>query len=447
MPKRAREAEDGGRAEPPQKRPSSGDDADTDESAPRCWICFESEHRSTRSRRMELASMGCACRGSAGMVHLGCLVSMATHSPECWTNCPTCKQAYKSTMIVPLAQARQRLADRLPRDADGVHEYEHERLCAMHGMAIALEEMGRFHEARPLYETVLQIEIALHGPDDLSTLLTKNNLADLLDRVGERAEARQMYEAVIAAETAKLGPDHEHTLGSKGNLASLLEVSGERKEARKLFEEVIEGNTRLLGAQHADTLRVKGNLANVIKQLGEKAEAQQLYRDVVRDQSRLLGPWHADTLNTKANLAFMLGENGDAEGAKTLFASVIEGNTRQLGAAHVDTLVDRGNLAELQVLIGELRPAAQTLPTIISELSKQLAEGNRFTLIYRSAQALLWQKQGRVAAAEAAFAEILPLQEAIGGPDDSYAGKTRRRLEYLQRGCVVPYPEDGRAPS
>ena len=411
-------------------------DADGEQS---CWICFETSSRVTRSHRNDLLSTGCACRGSAGTVHLACLVSMAQHNTESWTNCPTCKQEFKSTIIVPLARARQRLADSLPSDPDG----DEERLLAKHHMAVALEEMGRYHEARPLYESLLETESALNGPEDVNTLLTKTNLADLLDKMGERVTARRMYEDVIDVQTRKFGAGHEHTLGTKGNLASLLDISGERVEARRLLEQVIEGNTALLGSRHADTLRAKGNLANVIKQLGEKEQALQLYKDVVEDQTRLLGPNHTDTLNTKANLAYMLGECGDAAAAKTLLAAVIEGNTAQLGASHVDTLIDRGNLAELQVLTGELRPAALSLPTVIRELTAALGpiESNRFTLIYRSAQALLWQKQGKLAAAEAAYREILPLQEAIGGPDDTYAKKTRRRLEAMQQGEVAPYPE------
>lgn len=422
-----------------EQRPRSSGDACGAGSTQSCWICFETSSRVTRSHRSDLLSTGCACRGSAGTVHLGCLVTMAEHNPESWNSCPTCKQEFKGTIIVPLAQARQQLAASLPPDADG----DLERLIALHGLAVALEEMGRYHEARPLYESVLETESALNGPEDVNTLLTKSNLADVLDKVGERTTARRMYEEVIAIQTEKFGVGHEYTLGTMVNLANLLEVSGERLAARRLLEQVIERNTALLGPRHNDTLRAKGNLANVLKQLGEKDKAMQLYEEVVHDQTRLLGPMHTDTLNTKANLAFTLGENGDAAAAKKLYAAVIEGNTKQLGASHVDTLVDRGNLAELQVLIGELRLAAQALPAVIHELSAALGplEGNRFTLIYRSAEALLWQKQGKLAAAEAAFREILPLQEAIGGPDDTYATKTRGRLEALQRGDVVPYPE------
>jgi len=118
---------------------------------------------------------------------------MAQHNEPCWVDCPTCKQNWKGTMVVPMAEARLRLARALPA---GEEDSEMELLIARHGLALALEEMGRFREARVLYEAVIETETALLGPSHLSVLLTKNNLADLLEKVGERDAARKMYEEV-----------------------------------------------------------------------------------------------------------------------------------------------------------------------------------------------------------------------------------------------------------
>ena len=204
MPKRRREPEPepelrgGAQARPEPAEPAAelpggalaSVAAQEEEQAPRCWVCLEDTGRRTRSCQTTIVSCGCACsRGSAGHAHLGCLVSMAQHNEQCWVDCPTCKQNFKGTMVVPMAEARLRLAQALPT---GDEDSEMEQLIARHGLALALEEMGRFHEARALYEAVIETETVLLGPAHLSVLLTKNNLADLLEKVGERSSARRM---------------------------------------------------------------------------------------------------------------------------------------------------------------------------------------------------------------------------------------------------------------
>ena len=64
-----------------------------------CPVCLESEG--------ELLQRGCCCRGDSGVVHLTCMVQVATHAAghQGWWCCGTCKQEFTGAVQVGLARA------------------------------------------------------------------------------------------------------------------------------------------------------------------------------------------------------------------------------------------------------------------------------------------------------------------------------------------------------
>ena len=74
---------------------------------PLCHICLEGDDEAEDGGG-RLVHGGCGCRGSAGFGHLACLVEAATHNPDSWTMCPTCRQDYTGPASLGLARARDR---------------------------------------------------------------------------------------------------------------------------------------------------------------------------------------------------------------------------------------------------------------------------------------------------------------------------------------------------
>ena len=150
-----------------------------------CWVCLDVQGRPTRSRRLELVR-ACACRGSSGWAHMGCLISVAKHNVRQWQQCPTCKQAYTGKVLLGLAQARFDLHRSAERD-------DPRRLDACQGLAIAQQQMGQYRAARPLLEQVVESDIRMRGPNDRIALNSKCNLALVLQETGERGAAKALF--------------------------------------------------------------------------------------------------------------------------------------------------------------------------------------------------------------------------------------------------------------
>ena len=117
------------------------------EDPPVCWVCLES--------RQELLR-GCACRGTAGYVHVRCMVTANRHRTTEHDQCPTCEQRFVGALSMVLAEARVREAQASRSDID----------CAATGnLARACCEQGRHDEALRHYRNVLRQDLQRFGHD------------------------------------------------------------------------------------------------------------------------------------------------------------------------------------------------------------------------------------------------------------------------------------------
>lgn len=215
-------------AEPdPEPEPASG--------AATCWLCLTHEPPALMR--------GCACRGSAGFVHLPCLVTAATHDPSTWIRCPTCEQDFYGELRRGLATARWELAAAL---AEGSTE----RLAAQAAM---LESQGKFLEAVPLFEEVLARDRAKLGDEHSETLTSIYSLAVLHSLSGDKEKALCLAEQALAGRRRLLGDDDASTLSSM-SLVGILRIQLEHYDlALPLCIEVLQGRRRVLGEDHIST--------------------------------------------------------------------------------------------------------------------------------------------------------------------------------------------------
>ncbi len=102
-----------------------------------CFVCLETSPPPIQ--------MGCACRGDAGLAHIGCLVQAAESraaqgSNAGWWGCRTCKQDFTGAMGCGLAdELWMRMRDQ-PAEND-------DRLTAAGNLAASLGSQGKHAEA------------------------------------------------------------------------------------------------------------------------------------------------------------------------------------------------------------------------------------------------------------------------------------------------------------
>jgi hypothetical protein len=109
----------------------------------------------------------------------------------------------------------------------------------------------------------------IFGPDDASTLAAAHALAAALHDMGRYGEARQLFEDTLARRRRVLGEDHPRTLASATNLATCLRALGEVQAARELDEDTVARCRRVRGDDHPDTLASASDVAADLRALGE----------------------------------------------------------------------------------------------------------------------------------------------------------------------------------
>ena len=85
------------RAAPARNVPGRGKSAPAQKA--RCWICLESSGELLR---------GCACRGTAGYLHIACLVDWNRHRNNAHAECWQCQKRFVGVLSMAAAEARVR---------------------------------------------------------------------------------------------------------------------------------------------------------------------------------------------------------------------------------------------------------------------------------------------------------------------------------------------------
>jgi tetratricopeptide (TPR) repeat protein len=78
------------------------------------------------------------------------------------------------------------------------------------------------------------------GPEDPSTLSSRNNLAGVLGELGKYAESEAEFRAIVALDEKVLGPEKPFTLSARCNLAETLDKEGKYLEAETEDRKVLK---------------------------------------------------------------------------------------------------------------------------------------------------------------------------------------------------------------
>ena len=111
------------------------------------------------------------------------------------------------------------------------------------------------------------------------------DLANLLPNQGDLAAAKELYGTVMAGWTCQLGPQQVSTLDAKMNLAIRLGKQGDLAAAIELYETVMAIYTDQLGLQHVYTIR-----ADVARGPFENKRSSESALQDGTDQSTVLCP-------------------------------------------------------------------------------------------------------------------------------------------------------------
>ena len=206
--------------------------------SPSCWICLESSGKLVR---------GCACRGTAGYLHIACLVESNRHRANAHAECPTCQTRFVGALSMAVAEARDRDARANGGDID---------CAATSDLARACLEQGRYPEALQHYRNVLRRDLERFGPDHLSVAATYANIGNVYKSQGKYLQALEMHQKGLKIEEKIYGPEHLEVAKTQDNIAIVYMRMGKLDKALELSQSALTVMEKVLGRKHlvvADT--------------------------------------------------------------------------------------------------------------------------------------------------------------------------------------------------
>jgi tetratricopeptide (TPR) repeat protein len=303
-------------------------------------------------------------------------------------------------------------------------------LSTRHQIAHQVAERGDHATAEAEHRAVLEAETRILGPDADRTLRTRHCLAHEIAKRGDHATAEAEHRAVLEAQTRILGPDAERTLNTRRCLAEEIAQRGDHATAEAELRALLEAQTRILGLDHRYTLVTRYELAWQLLQLGDDAAAEAEYRAVLEAETRILGPDHPSTLATRSDLAGRMASLGDHAAAEAEFRAILQARTRILGPDNPSTLKTRRHLANEIAQLGDHATAEAEYRAVLEAETRVLGPDSPDTLTTRHWIAHEIAELGDHAAAEAEFRAILEAQTRILGPDNPATVGTRHCLAH-----------------
>lgn len=232
--------------------------------------------------------------------------------------------------------------------------------------AQALEQQGRYPEARSLFEQALSISESVRGPDDSSVARVLFDLAGNALQLQDNARSRALYERVLRIFGGVAEPDAAYVLMAKSRLALLDQRGGQPQQAETTLRDVLPALEREVGAEHPWYLQSLVTFANLRQNAGDLDEAERLDRQILATVERTGQTGTLIEAGVLNNLADVRRARADYAGAEPLFRRSVALGESLLGA---DSLFVATGLQNLGIIARERKD----YPAAIDDYERALA--------------------------------------------------------------------------
>jgi CHAT domain-containing protein/Tfp pilus assembly protein PilF len=232
---------------------------------------------------------------------------------------------------------------------------------SMAWLAFLYSSQGRYSEAEPLYIQALEMYQKLLGTEHPDVATSLNNLALLYKSQGRYNEAEPLLKQALEMYQKLLGTEHPDVASSLHNLASLYFSQGRYNQAEPLFKQALEMRQKLLGTEHPSVATSLHNLALLYRSQGRYNQAEPLYIQALEMYQKLLGTEHPHVATSLNNLALLYRSQGRYNQAEPLYIQALEMYQKLLGTEHPDVATSLNNLAFLYQSQGDTTQAINFL--------------------------------------------------------------------------------------
>jgi CHAT domain-containing protein/Flp pilus assembly protein TadD len=296
---------------------------------------------------------------------------------------------------------------------------------------LKLYRAGKYDEARPLAERVLEIRERVLGLEHPDVAGAFNNLAILYYFKGDYAKAEPLHQRALTIREKALGPEHPDIATSLHNLAVLYKVRGEYAKAEPLYLRALTIRERVLDPEHSSVADSLTNLANLYFERSDYAKAEPLYLRALTIRERVLDPEHSSVADSLTNLANLYFERGGYAKAEPLYLRALTIRERVLGPEHPDVANSLNNLAVLYSQIGDYAKAEPLHQRALTIREKAL--GPEHPLVTGSLNNLAnhYFERGDYVKAEPLYQRALTIRERVLGPEHSFVADSLSNIAVL----------------
>ena len=279
-----------------------------------CFICTQALHWKTKEGLVR----GCSCRGTAGNVHVSCLVEQAkiliaeaeenllgeeveNERWKRWHTCSLCEQQYHSVVRCALGWACWKTFVGRP-------EMDPTRQLALCLLGKGLSAGGHYEDALVVQEAELATGRRVGTSENANhMLIIKSNLAKTYSSLGRLEEALQLERDVYNGSLRLSGEEDVDTLTAANNYARSLTELKRFEEARALLRKAVPAARRVLGETHDLTLTLKKVYGESFYEddsatLDDRREAVTTLEDTTRIARRVFGASHPTTTGNEEAL-------------------------------------------------------------------------------------------------------------------------------------------------
>jgi CHAT domain-containing protein/Tfp pilus assembly protein PilF len=299
--------------------------------------------------------------------------------------------------------------------------------------ALKLQRAGKYGDALPLAERVLEIRERLLGTEHRDVAAAISSLAGVYSGRGEYVKAMSLGLRALDIREKALGKDHPDTAQSINNLAAIYSFQGKHAEAEPLYNRALDIREKALGKDHPDTAQSLNNVGVIYVAQGKYVEAEPLHRRALDIREKALGEDHPDTAQSLNNVGLVYDYQGKYEEAEPFYKRSLDIREKALGKDHPSTAISLNNLATLYTLQGKFEEAEPLYRRSLDIREKALGKNHPSTATGISNLARIYEAQGKYEEAESLYKRAIDIYEKALGKDPHYTANTIINLGTLYR--------------
>jgi serine/threonine protein kinase len=284
---------------------------------------------------------------------------------------------------------------------------------ARHAIGVTWRNLGRLEAAEKQLRRAVELRERVLGPNDPSTLQSRNSLAVVVYDQRRFDEGIAIAEETLARRKAAFGADNDYTLASMTNLAAFYSKSGRGEQALAMLKDVLATQRRALGPNHLETLATLERMANVYLQLRKLDEALPAAQEAVDRLTATVGPDHPETLRAMFALSDVFAARKEPVKCVPLLEHVVEARRKSFGPGHPETAAAIGNLSLAYLDTGQFDKGIAMLPQVVGPMRKVMgakSPGWAQTLVNLCNKLF---EHDQFAAAEPYLREVIQIREQV----------------------------------